>query len=327
MPGNPWFYPNDPYKTLVRELGNQGGLTNDGKMSAYNLGQFLKSRYGEFLGPYYSKDNIQIRADAVDRTIMSGQLVAAALFPPYKQQRWNPDLDWQPIPVWMLPTAEDNLNNALFCNNYKKWRNNVETTDKQIMRFEEENRDVYKYLSEKTGYNITQSLVLSLRQVLYSERDIGLTLPQWTKSVFPDGKLDDLAAYDTVIQTRTPELKQLFGGTWLHEWLTHIDNYLNNTDSRTAFLYPAHEITLSTVLATLDNYDYQVPSYSSSLMFELHKEEDNQYYVKLLYRNQGSIRVLQFSECDDGMCPLNVFKKFVQPLISKDRGKLCGGVN
>lgn len=65
--------------------------------------------------------------------------------------------------------ATDYLYNGLFCENYQIWRNDVERTDQSVIKFEIENRDIYRYLSQHTGTNITQSRTLGLRQILYAQ--------------------------------------------------------------------------------------------------------------------------------------------------------------
>ncbi|XP_053989054.1 venom acid phosphatase Acph-1-like [Hylaeus volcanicus] len=316
------LYPNDPYANISYEPAGHGGLTNVGKMSAYKLGQYFRERYDEFLGTIYSKDVVWFRADEIERVVMSAELVAAGLYPPCKEQMWNPYLDWQPIPVWAPAYSTDYLYIGLFCANAKKWREHVEKTDANVMNIMKQNREIYRYLSQHTGGNITQRNIFSLRQMLYAQRDIGLELPKWTKKVFPNGKLNELATFDILIRTWTPELRQLSGGIWIQEWLKNVDNHINGTDTRKAFMYAAHELTIAPILVVLDNFDYEIPSYSSTVIFELH-EDDNQYYVQVFYRNKDQIRTLRLPGCDD-MCPLVTFKNIVAPLLPRDVPTLCG---
>lgn len=176
-------------------------------MSSYKLGQYFRERYDEFLGPIYLKDTIWFRADEIDRIVMTGELVAAGLYPPYKEQmwsetfngllslyqpktidanetikscRWNAHLNWQPVPVWAPPMSTDYLYNGMFCKNFKKWRNEVETTDSGVLKFQQDHRAIYKYLSVHTGGNITQRDTFNLRQILYAQvRDIIHTFCQY----------------------------------------------------------------------------------------------------------------------------------------------------
>ncbi|XP_076394727.1 venom acid phosphatase Acph-1 isoform X2 [Megachile rotundata] len=318
-------YPNDPYVNETYEPDGLGALTNDGKRLAYKLGQYFRDRYDDFLGPFYSKKIIQFYSSEVDRVIMTGELVAAGLYPAVGLQRWNIDLNWQPVPVWPIPAAY-NIYGGIFCKGFKKMVSNVEQTDEGVKRYIKENKDIYEYLSQHTGANITQDKVFNLRQILFAQRDIGLELPEWTKPVFPDGKLDELAASDIIIRSRTTKLKQLTGGIWIKELLKNVDNYINNSDTRKAFMYAAHELNIAYLLAALDNFDNQIPYYCNSIIFELH-EEDNEYYVQIFYKNKDNLRTLQIPGCDDKLCPLDHFRKFVQPVIPQDMITLCESEN
>lgn len=320
-----YVYPNDPYGNNTYEPEGLGALTNDGKRLAYKLGQYFRDRYDEFLGPLYSKKVITFYSSEVDRVVMTGELVAAGMYPPVGIQRWNTDLNWQPIPVWPIPPAYS-MYGGLFCKSFKKMVSDVEQTDEGVKRYIKENKDIYEYLSKHTGTNITQDKVFNLRQILFAERDIGLELPEWTKPVFPDGKLDELVASDILIRSRTTKLKQLTGGIWIKELLKNVDNYINNTDTKKAIMYAAHELNIAYLLVALDNYDNQVPYYCNSIIFELH-EEDNEYYVQIFYKNKDQVRILQIPGCGDKMCPLDVFRKFVQPVIPEDMVTLCESEN
>ncbi|XP_043260705.1 venom acid phosphatase Acph-1-like [Colletes gigas] len=319
------FYPNDPYGNMTYEPEGHGGLTNTGKMTAYKLGQFLRLRYEKLLGPIYSKEIIWFRADEVERVVMTGELVAAGLFPPVKRQRWNPALRWQPIPIWALPHMDDDyLYNGMDCSNAKKWTAEVDTTNSSVVKFNLDNKETFDYLTENAGALIQEPIAgFALRQILYAQKDIGLKLPAWTKKVFPHGKLDEIAGYALSIQSGTQELKQLLGGIWIREWLDHVDNYLNNSDKRKAFMYAAHEINIAPIVIALNNYDNQVPTYCSTVMFELH-EMKSQYYVQVHYRNNGKMRTLKIPGCGINLCPLDTFKSFVDPVIPKDVVSLCG---
>ncbi|KAG9433596.1 venom acid phosphatase Acph-1 [Apis mellifera carnica] len=322
MPSTINFYPNDPYINYTYEPAGEGGLTNIGKMTMYKVGQFFRKRYENFLGEIYTKENIWFRSDEVDRTAMSVQLVTTGLYPPSKQQRWNPDLNWQPIPVWTVPFTMDCLYNSQFSAKFYTLRNMVEETDKDVIQFKKDNRDVYEYCPKHTGGNITQSKVFLLYQYLFDQRNIGLELPEWTKSVFPHGKLDELAVYDILIRTRTLESKQISAGIWIREWLNRVNDHISKKDTRKAFMYAAHDPNIACILSALDNFDNEIPYYGNSLMFELH-EENSEYYVQMLYKNKDDIRVLKFPNCDN-MCPLDEFKKFVKPLISINTDEICG---
>jgi len=73
------------------------------------LGKFLRFRYNDFLGSLYTPKLVVARSSDFERTKMSLQLVLASLFPPKNIQRWNPLLNWQPIPASYTPRIDDNI--------------------------------------------------------------------------------------------------------------------------------------------------------------------------------------------------------------------------
>lgn len=96
-------YPTDPYRNVSSWPVSWGQLTNEGKERHYKLGQYNRQRYGQFLSEAYNSDEVFIRSTDVDRTLMSAECHLAGLFPPTPNQTWNPDLQWQPIPIHTVP--------------------------------------------------------------------------------------------------------------------------------------------------------------------------------------------------------------------------------
>ncbi|XP_034259830.1 prostatic acid phosphatase-like [Pantherophis guttatus] len=84
-----------------------GQLTKIGMQQQYELGQYIKKRYSDFLSDSYKREEILIQSTEIDRTIMSAQANLAGLFPPIGDQIWNPELLWQPIPVHVIPKASN----------------------------------------------------------------------------------------------------------------------------------------------------------------------------------------------------------------------------
>lgn len=83
---------------------------------------------------------------------------------------------------------------------------------KEIQDINEQNKDLYKLLTTATGqdvYNITA--VEFLYNTLEIEEDNGLTLPKWTKDIYPD-KMKDLAIRSLEIFTETDFMKRMKGG-------------------------------------------------------------------------------------------------------------------
>lgn len=135
----------------------------------------MKRRYGKFLGTY-SPSKVTIISSDFDRTINSGSLVAAALFPPAENQVWNRDLLWQPIPVHSIPKSSDFMLFAeTACERYTKILNDYETS-REINAIIDKNRDLFQYLEKHSGDPIrTLKQLKDLHNTLYIENSLNKT--------------------------------------------------------------------------------------------------------------------------------------------------------
>lgn len=76
----------------------------------FETGQWLRSRYGNYLGKDYVPDAVWAQTTGVTRTKMSMATVLAGLFPPKGSAlEWNRRLNWQPIPIFSEPLEEDTV--------------------------------------------------------------------------------------------------------------------------------------------------------------------------------------------------------------------------
>lgn len=143
-------YPNDPYKDKIHWPEGFAQLTNLGKKQEYELGNFLRRRYGRFLGSY-SSEKVSILSSAFDRTINSANLVLAALFPIAENQIWNEDLLWNPIAVKSLPRTVDYLiQSDVGCAKYSKAREEYDDSPK-VKALKEQHQQLFDYLEENSG--------------------------------------------------------------------------------------------------------------------------------------------------------------------------------
>lgn len=85
-----------------------------GKQDQYELGQYLRTKYQNLIGPTgYSPDRVYVRSTDEDRNLMSTECTLAGLFPPIsKQEVWNVNLNWQPLPIHTIPLDDDYLLNS-----------------------------------------------------------------------------------------------------------------------------------------------------------------------------------------------------------------------
>lgn len=200
-----------------------------------------------------------------------------------------------------------------------------------ILHVIQENAELFKYLTQHTGQvisfifmhpllmnifilnfkpriqNVTNTNdVEFLYNTLYIEHEMGLKLPEWTKSVFPD-KLLPLAVRNLALLSETPYMRKMKGGISLgrvNNWkqiiisinsiigslVTDITkkmlSKIEDASKRNILIYSAHDITLSSVVRALDivNQTSDKPDYGATLAFELHHDPNviSKHFIKVL---------------------------------------------
>lgn len=321
-------YPNDPYKSCDFYPTGHGELTNNGKRRAYQLGQFLRLKYGNFLSKIYTPGLITARATDYARAKMSLDLVLAGLFPPEDIQKWNDELNWQPIPTTYVPINEDNLllsdSCPLFVEEYQRVLKTTEVTEKMI-EFKEMNSNLTKW----TGKNISTPLdMYSLYTVLKAQQMMGLSLPSWTNSFFPSGQLKDGINYAFQVANSNIKLKRLYGGPLLKKMTDDMLASINGElEKRQLNLYSGHQTNIGSMLNVLNVYEPHVPEYSSAVILELLRT-NNTFYVKIVYYKSIPPEAieLEIPGCQI-LCPLNKFMEIHSNVYPSDEELICKNTN
>ncbi|XP_015190022.1 PREDICTED: venom acid phosphatase Acph-1-like [Polistes dominula] len=305
---NKELYPNDLYKSYDFYPMGFGELTNKGKKRAYELGKFLRFRYGNFLSKIYTPEQVKARTTDYSRTKMSLQLVLAGLFPPINIQKWDTNINWQPIPYTYVPTIEDNILLPMDCPLYSEEYQRVLKTPEVIQKmaeFSEMNANLTKW----SGKQINNPLdMYSLYNIFMAEWMMDLPLPGWVLSVFPDGHLKDGIIYSYEVANLNTKLKRLSGGPLLTEM---VENMLASKHGKLKgnkiYLYSGHETNIGSMLNVLNVYKPHVPQFSSAVILEL-LQTNQTYYIKVLYYTGIPPKAveLQIPDCQV-LCPFDKF--------------------
>nr|CAD7266968.1 unnamed protein product [Timema shepardi] len=207
-------YPFDPYHdnmTIWPE--GIGQLTNRGKLQMWELGRYLRQRYGSLVPDLYSPEDTFMTSSDVDRCLMSAQLVLAGLYPARGTQVWNPSLDWQPIPVHSTNPGQDNLIRMdAPCPAYSK-EYELAINSSVIQNFTQEHADVFRTLNEQ-GWPATRiDQIQGVYDSFKIEERRGLILPDWATSIYPDKLRGVLETYEAM-RVHTPLMKKLISGQY-----------------------------------------------------------------------------------------------------------------
>ena len=288
-------------------------LLQIGKQQHYQFGKWLRNRYDSLVGKKYSKDEIYIRSTDVDRTLMSALSNLAGFFPPQSTDVWSDELAWQPIPVHTEPEKKDGvLASKKTCPVYDHELKKLYKS-KEFKDYDKQNKELYKYLTKHAGKKVDSlQSVQNIYSCLHIEQIYNKTLPEWTKSVYPD-KLLPISGLSFATKTYTPLLARLKTGPLLKEILVRMHNKTSSVlePNRSVWIYSAHDTTVSALLNTMGIFKtigYHNPPYASSVLIELRKYNDGPR-VQVFYRNTtGEPDPLEIPGCGTS-CPLeNMFK-------------------
>ncbi|KAJ9599296.1 hypothetical protein L9F63_010224, partial [Diploptera punctata] len=316
------MYPKDPYINFTYPPFGLGTLTNPGKLQQYLQGQYLRTRYNEFLGHHYNSDVMYVQTTDMDRTKMSAQLVLAGLWPPAPAQLWNPDLHWQPIPTHSEPLKKDSLLlNNLRCPRYYYERQKVlNSTQLQDILNEYNATHLYETLSELTGGTFEDPYdVMSLYSTLKAEEGFNLTLPEWTRGIYPE-KLLPLTIFSFTLNVYNTDMQKVKAGPLVKKLLNDGKAKAEGTlqpEGRKMYIYSGHDSTIVNLLSALQVWDPQIPDYGIMVLIELHhNKSSDQHYIKLFLRNttEHEPYLLKLPGCETD-CPLDQFISLTRPVI------------
>ncbi|KAM4821514.1 prostatic acid phosphatase [Thomomys bottae] len=320
-------FPNDPIMESSWPQGF-GQLTQLGMEQHYELGQYIKKRYGKLLNESYKREQVYIRSTDVDRTLMSAMTNLAALFPPEGMSIWNPSIPWQPIPVHTVSLAEDRLL-------YLPLRNcpRFQELESETLKSEEFQKRLHPYkdfietLPKLSGFH-GQDLFGIWSKVydpLYCEGVHNFTLPSWVTedAMSKLRELSELSLLSLYGIHKQKEKSRLQGGVLVKEILKHMKSATQPQNYRKLIMYSAHDTTVSGLQMALDVYNGILPPYASCHLMELYLEK-GEYFVEMYYRNetQHEPYPLMLPGCTQS-CPLEKFEELVNPVIPQDWATEC----
>ncbi|CAH1713750.1 unnamed protein product [Aphis gossypii] len=318
-------YPLDPYINSSWEPFGWGQLTNNGKRKQYELGKFIRKRYSGFLEVLYSSKKVSFRSTDVDRTLMSAQLVASAIYKPVGAQKWNKYLDWQPIPIHSEPLNDDRLLLVrINCPKYYEERQKIMNSTEVLEELNTYN-DLYGYLSIHTGLTIEDpDDVQSIYSTLKAEADYGVALPSWTSKVYPS-KLAKVTSRSFILNSYNNKMKKLKGGPLLKQILENSKDKINKQSTHQLYAYAGHDSTISNLLIALGVWDEQIPTYNMLALLEVHESQRGNFYLKVFLRNESSIEPyhLQIPNCKDDLCTIEHIENLTANVIPSDLSEEC----
>ncbi|NXD77026.1 PPAP phosphatase, partial [Halcyon senegalensis] len=337
-------FPTDLHKESEWPQGF-GQLTKTGMQQLFELGQYTRSRYSNFLNSTYNRQEFYIQSTDYDRTIMSAQSYLSGLFPPTSSQIWNPELLWQPIPVHILQKSTDRRLHFPLpdCPRFDELQNETQTSSEFQTRIQPY-MDFLQTMAVNTGLELNNLKILDNFQLwntydtLHCEDIHNYSLPVWaTRNVIDKmEKLAELSLLSLFGLYKTEEKSRLQGGVLVNIILNSLKQAANSTRQRKMEVYSAHDTTVGAVQIALNIFNGKLPPYAACQFFELYQESSGQvssylcknkerYSIEMHYRNDTSKDpyLLTLPGCTSS-CPLEKFAELVSPVITDNWSKECG---
>ncbi|XP_045511267.1 venom acid phosphatase Acph-1-like [Colias croceus] len=304
-------FPSDQHYDNIFFPYGKKALTNKGKQRGYRVGEYLRRRYNNIISSLYLPDETHIQTTDYARTKMTVLTALAALFPPPPAQRWNPTLNWQPVPYDTPAFEDDDFMYYYNCPRYLQLRDKVYASpefQKRMIPYE----GLYKYLSIKTKTNITTPEdVFYLDNLFQTLENVGVHPPQWAKEVMP--KIKEVTKIEYAAEFYTSEMIRLAAGVLLEK----IENVTGAAIAGEKvipklWLFSAHENNVAALMSAARVFRPHQPKYGSTISLELRKRRlTGQYGFTAVYAAEagGPGIILPISGC--GGLPLCDYDTFL----------------
>lgn len=314
---------------LTYEYFNTAPITMPkiGMLNMYNLGVHLRTIYDEFLGEIYMQETTKMQTAEYPLSILAGQLVNAGLWPPAKQQRWNADINWQPIPIDYIAAHEDILLLGIQCPNFILEMEKVLNTSHARERISQ-HLPLFDYISNYTGMNIRRpSEVALLYSVLETKADLNQPLPYWARDIFPNGGMYNVSLLEYDLLWETPLQKKLNGGAIVREILVNSLMYIKGDipRKRKLMMFSGNERNVVSVLKSLNLWSPHIPNEAASVIFELYFDNETESHgVKINYYTgvDGITIPLKIPNCTE-ICPIRTFLYSLIDILPENTQRLC----
>ncbi|KAI5646198.1 histidine phosphatase superfamily (branch 2) domain-containing protein [Phthorimaea operculella] len=297
---------NEEVNALIRQWG-YGQLTNVGRRTAYNLGEFIRRRYDGLIAPRYNDSEIYIRSTDVTRAKMTVLTALSAAFPPVGEN-WSEDINWVPVPYTTLPEKNDyildpssscpRLNQKLFAS---------EDEVPVLPGFEEV---LYKLAGVLGNTDIMEPDAVfaawsDLESLVSMGYDLGEELTELYYQLFP--AFDASWAY----VFHSDDAITMGAGVLLNEFFEYADKIIKGEQTQKVRWYSAHDTNVYPFQEATKVIPQGKPMYGALYSLELRKiVATGEYVVLPVYLsdpNEGKETLLQVSGCDV-LCDYERFK-------------------
>ncbi|KAL3318667.1 mitochondrial acyl carrier protein [Cichlidogyrus casuarinus] len=313
-----------------------GQLTDIGIMQHYQLGQYLRTKYGEFIPKNYSYTNYHLRSSDYDRTLMSSLSNAAGFFKDSYSPISNPtngSFNWRPIPVHTVQKSREALFSQESCTRLKQLLDDGYHTD-AAKSFLAKYASILAKMESQLQRKLSVLDIFSMYDEVVCLRHHDKPLPSWLSAEMIDA-LHKITYYFWHVRVDSDEKLSFIVGVFLHDMFSHmsglirdgevqihIDGVLRKLATNHIMAYSAHDTNVAPLMTALGMEQPDLPGYTACVMIELlgppvpGKASD--YRLRIWYKNSPDqeAKLMKFpsycankTECpfDEAMIALSKF--------------------
>ncbi|XP_001633091.2 lysophosphatidic acid phosphatase type 6 isoform X2 [Nematostella vectensis] len=299
-----------------------GELTKVGQQQTFDLGRTLQKRYVDdikLLSPVFTPHEVYIRSTNVPRTIKSAKCVVAGLYGKENIQRV--------LHIITRDEREDTiLPNMSFCPLLTRWLRKIQASSIQKINLEGYAKD-HSTIRNDLGITAKNFFFVCFRDVMSAREAHGLFVDPILHEYWD---MIDQHATEELVVVQCGNLGKRFArqdiikasvGKFLDEIVTRMNDKINGISpaQHKMCLYSVHDTSISCLLTALGVFDNKWPDFASEVAFELYRNQDNKYFVKVLY--QGKAQHLPGNNTD--LCPFEKFKALLAPQMTNDWQSQC----
>lgn len=240
----------------------------------YELGKKIRQRYNWFLNDLYIPGSLEATSSFISRTQISLQLFLHGLFPLPAEYRFDPEVDYQPIPYNVVSKETDEIfTTSEFCPKFYEALNRYLETSEYHQK-ELSDRDDLNYIEKQSGLKMrSYHDIFKIVGTLRAEQRWGLTLPAWTVRLFPK-KFKELLFKGYQLMSANKELTTITAGGLIRKLTEDTLEKINKNASvehKKMIIYSGHDITVGGLLGALEVLSIEVlPDYAAHMIIELH---------------------------------------------------------
>lgn len=253
---------------------------------------------------------------------MSAECNLAGIYNLSTSDRWYYNLPWEPVPIHTRP-LEDDAVVALEapCAKYDKLYAEI-IISKPFTDLATENDVMFKFLSEKTGWDIQDiDYIRGLYSVFYIYSNYNSSyIPAWAGQVNRT-KFTELAGLAWARETYTADLKRLKAGRFFESLFYYFDEVIAGKAVPKFGMVASSIKALSAVLNTMDLFDLHPIEFAATVIWELTTSSNGDNFVKMYYKKDylPELQPLKLNGCNDYSCDYKTVKKLLSPfIIDKD---------